>query len=217
MNVNEYLDQLPPRRDSKLAPYKEELCILYLGNASAAAIRTFLCDSHGLIVSRQAIWEFCTRHFSKETRLTKGDRNHSASQLEPPTVVTSSPRRGTAPSVRAAGEETGFTRTSREPGSFPRFLQEHAPVQGSTESPNFESEHHFPNDVSETPAFQPTPHGQVPNIEQSQPRARDASKLMAFWSAPEMSRRSGTESQELNERSEALKAEDRKQRREQPR
>jgi hypothetical protein len=217
MNVNEYLNQLPPRRDSKLAPYKEELRVLYRRKASAAAIRTYLFDSHGLIVSRQAIWEFCARHFSKETAPANGDQQHSVLQLEPPAVVMSSQHHGTAPSGRAIGDETWFTRTAKGSGSFPRVLQEQTPAQGPAESPSYESEGSFPNDASETPAFQPTPHGHVPNIDQSQPRARNASKLMAFWSAPAMPRRSETESQELDERSEALKAADRQQRREQPR
>ncbi len=217
MDVHDYLKRTAARVDSKLAPHIEDLRVLYVADASFNTMRKYLGDVHGVTVTVQSIWEFCKRHFSKETRPTKGDKNHSASPLEPPTVITSSPHQGATPFIRGAGEETGFTRTSGEQGSLPRQLQEQAPEQGPAELPSHESQGPFPNDASETPAFQPTPHGQAPNIEQSQPRARDASKLMAFLSAPAMPRRSETESQELDERSEALKAADRQQRREQPR
>jgi len=183
MNVNEYLDQLPPRRDSKLAPYKEELRILYLGKASAAAIRTFLCDSHGLIVSRQAIWEFCKRHFSRDTNTPSSGSGQSSPEINSPPDLSH--------------EQTG--------------------VPAHAGSQSVERAVILRNDASKAPAFQPAPHGHVPNIKRSNPRARDASRLLAFLSESETPRRSEAESQELAERSEALKAADRKQRREQPR
>ena len=183
MNVNEYLNQLPARRDSKLAPYKEELRVLYFGKASAAATQIFLRDRHGLIVSRQAIWEFCTRHFSRDTN---------------------------TPSI-------GSGQSSAEINSPPDPSREQTGVPAHAGSQSVESAVILRNDASKAPAFQPAPHGHVPNIERSNPRARDASRLLAFFSAPEKPRRSEKESQELDERSEALKAADRKQRREQPR
>ncbi|SAL67558.1 hypothetical protein AWB69_07785 [Caballeronia udeis] len=183
MNVNEYLNQLPARRDSKLAPYKEELRVLYFGKASAAATQIFLRDRHGLIVSRQAIWEFCKRHFSRDTNTPGSGSGQSSPEINSP--------------PDPSHEQTG--------------------VPAHAGSQSVESRVILRNDESKAPAFQPATHVHLPNIEHSNPRAGDASKLMAFWSESETPRRSKTESQKLDERSEALKAEDRKQRREQPR
>jgi hypothetical protein len=66
MDVYEYLKQLPLRADYKLSRYKEEIGVLYLGNASSPAIRRYLIEKYDVTVSRQAIWEFCKRHFSKD-------------------------------------------------------------------------------------------------------------------------------------------------------
>ena len=66
MDVYEYLKQLPLRADYKLSRYKPEIRVLYLGNASSPDIRRYLIEAHDVTVSRQAIWEFCKRHFCKD-------------------------------------------------------------------------------------------------------------------------------------------------------
>lgn len=170
MNVNEYLDQLPPRRDSKLVPYKEELRILYLGKASAAAIRTFLCDSHGLIVSRQAIWEFCTRHFSRDTDApTSGDRQFSASRLNPPVVVMSSPNQSEPPSSdHAIRERPEFSRSSGEPTSPVQVSKEQTSAQPQVETASAEMKRPALNAGQAIPAFRPVAPEPVSKIDPSE-------------------------------------------------
>jgi hypothetical protein len=65
MDVHEFLKQLPVRSNNRLEPYREEIHILYSGNASFSAIRKYLRDEHGVSVTRQSVWEFCKRHFSE--------------------------------------------------------------------------------------------------------------------------------------------------------
>jgi hypothetical protein len=65
MDVYEYLKQLPVRSNNRLEQYRDEIRILYSGNASFSAIRKYLRDKHGVSVTRQSIWEFCKRHFSE--------------------------------------------------------------------------------------------------------------------------------------------------------
>jgi hypothetical protein len=170
MNVNEYLDQLPPRRDSKLVPYKEELRILYLGKASAAAIRTFLCDSHGLIVSRQAIWEFCTRHFSRDTDApTSGDRQFSAPRLNPPVVVMSSPNQSEPPSSdRAIRERLEFSRSSGEPTSPVQVSKEQTSARPQVETASAEMKRPALNAGQAMPAFRPVSPEPVSKIDPSE-------------------------------------------------
>jgi hypothetical protein len=219
MNVYEYLSRATPQKGSKLARYSDEIRVLLEHGRTYQAIVNFLFEAHNLTVKRQSLREFCLRHFPKETAaLTSGVRQPlTPSSHQPQIVATASSDQAAPRSSHAVGETEGFIQSSSEVTSTPDQSQEQTRVQAHAESPSYESAGPFPNDASETPAFQPTPHGHVPNIDQSQPRARNASKLMAFWSAPAMPRRSETESQELDERSEALKAADRKQRREQPR
>jgi hypothetical protein len=158
MNANEYLNQLPPRSDRKLAQYKEEIRILFFGKASADAIRTFLRDSHGLIVSRQAIWQFCKRHFSMDTDAASiGDGQSSASRLKPPVTIMSTPSQsGPSSPAPAAREMPRLPRYSVEPGAPAQASREQTPAQPRVESPNADREGPTSNAEPEMPAFQPT-------------------------------------------------------------
>jgi hypothetical protein len=219
MNVDEFLARATPQKGNKLAPYSHEIRVLLEHGRTYQAIVNFLFEAHNLTVKRQSLREFCLRHFAKETAsLVSRARQPSTSPSHQPQIVAAASSVQAAPRPsHAIGVTEELIQSSSVDASIPNPTQDETRVQAHAGSQRDESKGPFANDASETPSFQPTRPGHVPNIKQSQPRARDASKLMAFWSAPEMPRRSETESQELDERSQALKEADRKQRREQPR
>lgn len=219
MNVYEYLARATPQKGSKLAPYSDEIRVLLEHGRKYQAIVNFLFEAHNLTVKRQSLREFCLRHFAEESAdLTNGVRRPSTPPLHQPKIVANGSSDQAAPhSSHAIGETEAFIQSLPEAISPPDPSHEQTGVPAHAGSQSVESAVILRNDASKAPAFQPAPHGHVPNIERSNPRARDASRLLAFFSAPEKPRRSEKESQELDERSEALKAADRKQRREQPR
>jgi hypothetical protein len=219
MNVYEYLARATPQKGSKLAPYSDEIRVLLQHGRTYQAIVVFLMEAHNLAVTRQSLREFCLRHFQQETAALMSIVRATATPLplQPLIVRTAAPIQEAPSSSHAIDETSAFTRSSTKPVSPPRAPQWHTRIHAHVESSPDEIERPAINAASKLPVFQPTPPESGPNIEQSQSRARDAAKLMAFWSAPAMPRRSETELRELNERSEELKAADRKQRREEPR
>jgi hypothetical protein len=74
MDAHEYLKQLPPRPNSKLAPYIEDLRILYAGRATFASMSRFLSERYGVDVKDQSVWEFCNRHFSDLVSIRRGTK-----------------------------------------------------------------------------------------------------------------------------------------------
>jgi hypothetical protein len=217
MNVYEYLSRATPQKGSKLAPHSHEIRLLLQHGRSYQAIVVFLMEAHNLAVTRQSLREFCLRHFQQETAALTSMVRRTATPLplQPPIVITAAPVQE-APS-HATDETSAVTRSSAKSVSPPRAPRWHTRIHTHIESSPDEIERPAINAASKSPLFQPTPHEPGPNIEQSQSRVRDAAKLMAFWSAPAMPRRTETELRELNERSEELKAADRKRRRDEPR
>jgi hypothetical protein len=219
MNVYEYLSRATPQKGSKLAPYSDEIRVLLQHGRTYQAIVVFLMEAHNLAVTRQSLREFCLRHFRQETADLTSIVRKTARPLpvQPPIAITVAPIQEAPSSSHVIDETSAFTRSSTKPVSPPCAPHWQTRIHAHVESSPDESERPALKAASKLPVFQPTPPEPSPNIEKSQSRVRDAAKLMAFLSAPAMPRRTETELRELNERSEELKAADRKRRREEPR
>jgi hypothetical protein len=106
VDAYEYLRRLTLRPDSKLSPYIDEIRILYFGKAPSPAICNFLREKYGLSVTRQAVYEFCKRHFSdaESPRPASAPASHTH-QSAHPLGVGSDPARDPTQTLTARAAE----------------------------------------------------------------------------------------------------------------
>ncbi len=160
MDVHEFLKQLPVRSNNRLEPYREEMHILYSGNASFSAIRKYLRDEHGVSVTRQSVWEFCKRHFSELSparhSVNRSGATHEARQSQ----VLSGPARGSPDAHDLSRQQPTVATTSFRTSEF------------QPEQPELICRVNAPLPVVHYAELAPTT--QTTNVQPSAPRVKDA-------------------------------------------